>query len=43
MMEKVHEVLLSYLDFDGKGTLLEVGCGSGALSIRAAISWRRRK
>ena len=39
MMEKVHEVLLSYLDFDGKGTLLEVGCGSGALSIRAAISW----
>nr|WP_303180469.1 methyltransferase domain-containing protein [Lachnoclostridium phocaeense] len=39
MMEKVHEVLLSHLDFDGKGTLLEVGCGSGALSIRAALSW----
>ena len=39
MMEKVHEVLLSQLDFDGEGTLLEVGCGSGALSIRAALSW----
>ena len=39
MMEKVHEVLLSHLDFDGKGTLLEVGCGSGALSILAALSW----
>ena len=39
MMEKIHEVLLSYLDFDGNGTLLEVGCGSGALSIRAALSW----
>ena len=39
MMEKVHEVLLSHLDFDGKGTLLEIGCGSGALSIRAALSW----
>lgn len=39
MMEKVHEVLLSHLDYDGKGKLLEVGCGSGALSIRAALSW----
>lgn len=39
MMEKVHEVLLSQLDYDGKGTLLEIGCGSGALSIRAALSW----
>ena len=24
---------------DGKGTLLDVGCGSGALSIRAALTW----
>lgn len=39
MMEQVHKVLLSHLDYDGKGTLLEVGCGSGALSIRAALSW----
>ena len=34
MMDKVHQSLLSHLDFDGNGTLLEVGCGSGALTIR---------
>ena len=39
MMERVHEVVLSHLNFDGKGTLLDVGCGSGALSIRAALTW----
>ena len=39
MMERVHQVVLSHLDFDGEGTLLEVGCGSGALSIRAALLW----
>ena len=38
-MERVHQVVLSHLDFDGEGTLLEVGCGSGALSIRAALLW----
>ena len=39
MMERVHEIVLSHLDFDGEGALLEVGCGSGALSIRAALLW----
>ncbi|MDO4174042.1 MAG: class I SAM-dependent methyltransferase [Eubacteriales bacterium] len=39
MMDKVHQTILSYLDYDGKGTLLEVGCGSGPLSIRAALTW----
>lgn len=39
MMNKVHETLLTHLDYDGKGTLLEVGCGSGALTIRAALTW----
>ena len=39
MMERTHQCLLSHLDFDGKGTLLDVGCGSGALSIRAALTW----
>ena len=39
MMERTHQILLSHLDFNGKGTLLDVGCGSGALSIRAAITW----
>ena len=40
MMERVHRVVLSHLDFDGKGTLLDVGCGSGALSVLAALVWR---
>ena len=39
MMEQVHQVVLSHLDFDGQGQLLDVGCGSGALSIRAALTW----
>ena len=43
MMEKVHQTILSNLDFDGKGQLLEVGCGSGALAIRAALTWRSAK
>ena len=43
MMERVHQTLLSHLDYDGKGTLLDVGCGSGALAIRAALTWRSAK
>lgn len=39
IMDQVHQYLLSQLDFDGKGTLLEVGCGSGPLTIRAALTW----
>ena len=39
IMNKVHETVLSYLDYDGKGKLLEVGCGSGLLAIRAALTW----
>lgn len=38
-MERTHQCLLAHLGFDGKGTLLDVGCGSGALSIRAALTW----
>ena len=43
MMERVHQTILSSLDFDGSGSLLEVGCGSGALSIRAALTWPNAK
>ena len=43
MMEQVHQVVLSHLDFDGQGQLLEVGCGSGPLSIRAALMWPEAK
>ena len=43
MMEKIHQTILSSLAFDGKGSLLEVGCGSGALSVRAALTWPEAK
>ena len=43
MMEGVHHTVLSHLDYDGKGKLLDVGCGSGALSIRAALTWPETK
>ena len=43
VMEQVHRVVLSHLDYDGQGSLLEVGCGSGALSIRAALTWPESK
>ena len=39
MMERVHQTVLSSLPFDGQGRLLEVGCGSGAMTIRAALTW----
>ena len=37
MMEKVHQTILSSLEFDGNGSLPKVGCSSGALSVRAAL------
>ena len=43
MMERVHQAVLSHLDYDGNGNLLDVGCGSGALSIRAALTWSETK
>ena len=43
VMERVHQTVLSHLDYDGAGTLLDVGCGSGALSIRAALTWPETK
>ena len=39
MMERVHKTVLAHLNFDGQGSLLEVGCGSGALAVRAALTW----
>lgn len=36
MMAKVHEHLVQHLDWDGKGHLLDIGCGAGALTIRCA-------
>ena len=42
-MEQVHRVVLSHLDYDGEGKILEVGCGSGALTIRSALTWPKAK
>ena len=43
IMEQVHRVVLSHLDYDGQEKILEVGCGSGALIIRAALTWSKTK
>ncbi len=36
MMGKVHEYVAEHLPWDGRGRLLDVGCGAGALTIRCA-------
>lgn len=36
LMPKIHEFLVSHLPWNGNGRLLDIGCGSGALSIRCA-------
>ena len=43
IMENVRNGILSHLRYNGRGTLLDVGCGSGALSIRAALIWPEAK
>mgnify|MGYP001851838227 FL=1 len=36
LMGKLHQYLLDHLDWNGRGRLLEIGCGSGALLNRCA-------
>ncbi len=36
LMGEVHEYLVKHLNWDGEGTLLDIGCGAGALTIRCA-------
>ena len=36
LMGKIHQHLLNHLDWSGRGTLLDIGCGSGALTNRCA-------
>ena len=43
IMDQVHQKLVPYLDFDGQGTILEVGCGSGPLVVRCALTWPEAK
>lgn len=40
VMAKVHEYLVQHLDWDGKGRLLDIGCGAGALTIRCAKKFK---
>ncbi len=45
VQSKVLDNVLSYLDvlhWDGNGALLDIGCGSGALSIKAAKKYHFR-
>lgn len=43
IMQKVHRTVFAYLNYDGDGTLLDVGCGSGPMTIRAARTWPQTK
>lgn len=36
LMGDIHEYLLNNMDWDGRGILIDIGCGSGALTIRCA-------
>ena len=36
MMAKVHAHLVAHLNWDGHGTLLDIGCGAAPLTIRCA-------
>lgn len=36
VMGRIHHYLVEHLDWDGRGDLLDIGCGSGALTIRCA-------
>ncbi len=43
VMDRVHRSLIPHLDFDGEGTILDVGCGSGPLAVRCALTWPKAK
>ena len=43
MMAKVHQHLVDHLEWDGEGTLLDIGCGSAALTIRCAKAFPKAK
>ena len=43
LMGKIHKHLLNHLDWDGRGTLLDIGCGSGALTNRCAKAFPKSR
>lgn len=38
---KILDYVLKHLDWNGKGTLLDIGCGSGALTIKSAKKYSK--
>lgn len=36
LMGDIHQFVVDHLDWDGQGTVLDIGCGGGALSVRCA-------
>lgn len=43
VMGQIHQFLIKYLPWDGNGTLLDIGCGSAALTIRCAKTFPRAR
>jgi len=43
VMDRIHQYLVDQIDWNGKGELLEVGCGSGPMSIRCAKTFPEAK
>lgn len=39
VMGDVHQYLVNHLPWDGKGKLLDIGCGAGALTMRCALTY----
>lgn len=40
LIGKIHQFLLEHLDWDGNGTLLDIGCGAAPLTIRCAKHYK---
>jgi ubiquinone/menaquinone biosynthesis C-methylase UbiE len=40
---KIHDMILSYIKWNGNGAVLDIGCGSGALSIKLAKKFTEAK
>lgn len=43
LMDRIIQNLVEHLSWDGNGTILDVGCGSGAVSIRVAKTFQTAK
>lgn len=43
LMGEIHEFLVSHLPWEGSGSLLDIGCGAGALTIRCAKRFPKAK